>query len=140
MLDLHNSDLTPRAARHATPPLPDALVPSAAYQTALQRIHGYSVSPGSSLAQRQDRPRKVARTRRLLELLGNPQQSFPTVLVGGTKGKGSTAALLSAILRASGLRVGRYTQPHLHTWRERTWVNGELIEPDAVVARLAEMG
>lgn len=63
----------------------------------------------------------------LLDALGNPQKRFRTVLVAGTKGKGSTAAMLESILRAAGLRTGFYSSPHLHTYRERIRVNDNLI-------------
>jgi len=61
------------------------------------------------------------------------------VLVAGTKGKGSTAAMLAAILQAAGARVGRYTQPHLVSYRERVWVDGAFVEADAVVRLSAEV-
>ncbi len=76
----------------------------------------------------------LARTARLLEGLGNPQERYPTLLIAGTKGKGSTAAFLESILRASGRRTGLYTSPHLHTWRERVQVNRQCIPKTAVVA------
>src|SRR2546429_8420995 len=63
----------------------------------------------------------------LLEHLGNPQQDYSSTLIAGTKGKGSTAALIEQVLRSAGLRTGLYTQPDLHTFRERMRVNGHLI-------------
>lgn len=77
---------------------------------------------------------KVVRMRALLDRLGSPQTLYPSVLVAGTKGKGSTCAFIAEGLRAAGYLVGRYTQPHLIDWRERTWVDGRLIEPDEVVS------
>lgn len=62
-----------------------------------------------------------------LNALGNPHTRYRSILIAGTKGKGSTAAMLESILRASGLKTGLYTSPHLHTYRERIRVNGELI-------------
>lgn len=62
-----------------------------------------------------------------LEQLGNPQQDRPTVHVAGTKGKGSTAALVTSVLAAQGYRVGLYSSPHLHTFRERIRINDALI-------------
>ena len=59
----------------------------------------------------------------LLEALGNPQACFPSVLVAGTNGKGSTAATLGSILTASGLHVGLYTSPHLERPNERIRVD-----------------
>lgn len=73
-------------------------------------------------------------TRALLTSLGDPQRRFPSFHVGGTNGKGSVVATLDALLRARGLRVGRYTSPHLIDFRERICVNGVPISEDAVVA------
>lgn len=66
----------------------------------------------------------------LVRALGNPQTRYRSVLIAGTKGKGSTAALLESILRAAGYKTGLYTSPHLHTYRERIRVNGALISQD----------
>ncbi len=77
--------------------------------------------------------------RRLLGALGNPERAFRAVHVGGTNGKGSTAALLAAILRAAGLRVGLYTSPHLLDFTERIQVSGEPIGPDALADLTAEV-
>ena len=60
----------------------------------------------------------------LLAALGDPQRTFPSVLIAGTNGKGSTAATLSSILTASGLRVGLYTSPHLARPNERIRIDG----------------
>jgi dihydrofolate synthase/folylpolyglutamate synthase len=61
---------------------------------------------------------------RLLRRLGDPQESFPSVQIAGTNGKGSTAAMLEGIARAAGLRVGLYTSPHLVSVTERVRVGG----------------
>ncbi|SRR5579884_477149 len=119
----------------ALPP-PDTAVSDPAYQAALAYLYGLSAVPRSPEAIRADWPRKLVRMRRLLALWGNPQEAYPTVLIAGTKGKGSTAAMLAAILQAAGWRVGRYTQPHLVSYRERIWANGTFI-PCAAVAALA---
>ena len=66
----------------------------------------------------------------LLGALGNPQDSFQSVLIAGTNGKGSTAATLASILAASGLRTGLYTSPHLARANERIRVNGVEISDD----------
>lgn len=73
----------------------------------------------------------LERTRVLLAGLGRPEQRYRSILIAGTKGKGSTAAMIERGLRAAGFRTGLYTQPHLHTIRERVRVNGELISPQA---------
>jgi dihydrofolate synthase/folylpolyglutamate synthase len=81
----------------------------------------------------------MRRTRVLLDLLGAPDRRLVVVLVAGTKGKGSTAALLASVLAASGVRAGLYTKPHLQTYRERIRVDGQMISAtdlDAAIARL----
>ena len=75
-------------------------------------------------------------TRALLESLGNPQLRFPVFHVGGTNGKGSVVATIDALLRAEGLRVGRYTSPHLIDFRERIAVDGETIDEASVLSFL----
>ncbi|HEU5393970.1 MAG TPA: folylpolyglutamate synthase/dihydrofolate synthase family protein, partial [Candidatus Methylomirabilis sp.] len=77
--------------------------------------------------------------RRLLQVLGSPERAFRAVHVGGTNGKGSTAAMLAAVLQAAGFRVGLYTSPHLLDFSERIRVNGEPIGPDAVAPLAAEV-
>lgn len=73
-------------------------------------------------------------TRTLLRELGEPQQHFPMIHVGGTNGKGSVTAMLSAALEEAGFRVGLYTSPHLVSFRERIRVNGQVISEAAVLA------
>ncbi|MBI3251767.1 MAG: bifunctional folylpolyglutamate synthase/dihydrofolate synthase [Candidatus Omnitrophica bacterium] len=67
---------------------------------------------------------KLDRMRALAKELGNPQNAYESVLIAGSKGKGSTAAILSSILRMENFRVGLYTSPHLLDLRERVQVNG----------------
>ena len=96
--------------------------------------------------ERGDRPERPAyaervwrldRVRELLAALGNPQQAYRAVHVAGTKGKGSTTAMIESALRAGGYRTGMYTSPHLHTFRERIRRDGAPI-PEADVVRLVE--
>src|SRR5690348_9764313 len=63
----------------------------------------------------------------LLTRLDRPERQYPTLHIGGTNGKGSTAAMAAAMLEASGYRVGLYTSPHLIDFRERIRVNGEPV-------------
>jgi dihydrofolate synthase/folylpolyglutamate synthase len=70
---------------------------------------------------------KLGRTRALLDLVGAPDRHMTIVLVAGTKGKGSTCAMLASILSAAGLRCGLYTKPHLQAYRERVRVDGRAI-------------
>ncbi len=71
----------------------------------------------------------------LLEALGNPHKKFPSVLIAGTNGKGSTASTLASILTASGMRTALYTSPHLERPNERIKINGEDISDDAFARR-----
>ena len=83
------------------------------------------------------RPRyDLGRMHALLDALGRPHLSTPTVHVTGTKGKGSTSAMVASILRASGFSVGLYTSPHLHTMRERVQVNGAPLSEEDFAATL----
>ncbi len=79
-----------------------------------------------------DRNENLVREVELLALLDNPHMQYSNTLIAGTKGKGSTAAYIERILREAGLRTGLYTQPDLHTFRERAQVNGELISEQEV--------
>src|SRR5438067_111398 len=79
---------------------------------------------------------KLERMYTLLASLGHPELRFPSVLVAGTKGKGSTVAMLDACFRAAGYRTGRYTSPHLINWRERTCVGAQPISTEDVLALL----
>ena len=67
--------------------------------------------------------------RALLRPLGRPERAYPSIIVAGTNGKGSTAAALESILRSSGYRAALYTSPHLVDIRERWLIDGEMIDP-----------
>lgn len=73
---------------------------------------------------------------RLLDLGGRPDRAYPSALIAGTNGKGSTAAHLASILRAAGKRVGLYTSPHLIRFHERIRVDGAEIGDDALESLL----
>lgn len=108
------------------------------YQAALDFILGhtdYERYPGFAYAARFD----LRRMEELLLRLGNPHLSARSVHIAGSKGKGSTAAMIAAGLGAAGYKTGLYTSPHLHTLRERINVDGKPIpkrDLAAVVARL----
>ncbi len=108
------------------------------YQEALAYIYGFSDSERGDKYVR-DRNENLPREARLLERLGNPQQQYSTTHVAGTKGKGSTSALIERVLRESGLRVGLYTQPDLHTYRERMRVDGHLISEEEMAQLVPEV-
>lgn len=68
------------------------------------------------------------------EYFGHPHQTYKTIHVAGTNGKGSTSHMLAAVLQKAGYRVGLYTSPHLRDFRERIRVNGEMIPEAEVVS------
>ena len=82
---------------------------------------------------------KLERVAGLLEKLGSPHDTYPTLHIAGTKGKGSVSSMMSAIARASGLRTGLYVSPHLHTYRERIQIDGHPISRAAISDLVAEI-
>ncbi len=82
---------------------------------------------------------KLARVADAAARLGNPQCAAPALHVAGTNGKGSTAAMLDAMLRAAGRRVGLYTSPHLVSFRERIAIDGAPISEAEVVDGVARL-
>lgn len=119
------------------PPDSDAQPPD--YVEALAHIYGYSERPRSPDEVALSRERKLPRMRALLGLLGSPQGGFESVLVAGSKGKGSTAAMLASMLSEAGHRVGRYTQPHLYSFCERIWACGRHVTRQEVVEELEQL-
>jgi len=81
----------------------------------------------------------LSRMRRLCELAGHPERAFPSVLVGGTNGKGSTCTMLGAVLQAAGYRVGTAPKPHLYTHRERLQIDGVMIGEAEMAALVTEV-
>ena len=84
----------------------------------------------------------LERVSRLLDLLDNPEGSFPSVHIVGTNGKGSVSAFVSSILRESGYRVATYTSPHLESPSERLVINGSPLSVarwDDAIRRVAEV-
>ncbi|MEP7065891.1 MAG: folylpolyglutamate synthase/dihydrofolate synthase family protein [Gemmatimonadota bacterium] len=105
-------------------PLTTSATPSA-YSTALDYLFA-RVTGGWKMG--------LERTTELLSLLGDPHTRVPAFHVAGTNGKGSVISTLEALLRAQGLRVGKYTSPHLIDFRERIVVNGAPMSEDDVVS------
>lgn len=98
------------------------------YQSALDYVWGlvnFETKPPEERL-----PYTLDRMRMLLNALGNPQDQVPAVHITGSKGKGSTAAMIESVLRAAGYHTGLYTSPHLHTPRERVRVAGALLPHD----------
>ncbi|HXP47304.1 MAG TPA: folylpolyglutamate synthase/dihydrofolate synthase family protein [Terriglobales bacterium] len=116
------------------------------YETAVECLYAL----GHELANTPSEHFNLAYMRAILRALGDPQRRFPSVLIAGTNGKGSTAATLASILRAAGHRTGLYISPHLLRVNERIRVNGEEIgegqfgdihqRVEAVARRLVEAG
>ncbi len=79
----------------------------------------------------------LARMRRLLAGLGDPHHRVPAVHVAGTKGKGSTVAMIAAVLQAAGHRVGRYLSPHVDSIEERICVGGRPVSAEDFAAAFA---
>ncbi|MFZ3279342.1 MAG: folylpolyglutamate synthase/dihydrofolate synthase family protein [Candidatus Sulfotelmatobacter sp.] len=105
------------------------------YKTAVVRMFAL----GHELAQTPSHKFDLAHMRVLLNALDHPERRFPSVLIAGTNGKGSTAATLASILRASGLKTGLYTSPHLMRINERIQVDGEEISDDDFAALQGEV-
>jgi dihydrofolate synthase/folylpolyglutamate synthase len=108
-----------------------------AYNQALDYIYSfidYSREKTAKLARAEF---KLERMFALLGTLGDPQDAYPTLHVGGTKGKGSTSALIASALSAAGVKTGLYTSPHLQDFNERIQVDGQPI-PHIELARLVE--
>lgn len=106
------------------------------YQHALDYI--YSFVDQEKLAPDQYVPRRfdLSNMTTLLSLLGDPHHRLRAVHVAGTKGKGSTCAMTASTLQAAGYRVGLFTQPHLHTFRERIRINDQFITEEQVTTLL----
>ncbi|MGH7662072.1 MAG: bifunctional folylpolyglutamate synthase/dihydrofolate synthase [Vulcanimicrobiaceae bacterium] len=85
------------------------------------------------------RRQQLGRMRALLRELGDPQDRYPTLHVGGTSGKGSTATMLAAALSGSGKRTGLHTKPHLSSMTERMRIDGVAISEDDFAAMLDEI-
>src|SRR5512132_2136972 len=77
--------------------------------------------------------------RSMLEALGHPERRYPSVLIAGTNGKGSTAATLASILRAAGYKTGLYTSPHLIRINERIRVDGNSIDDELFASTYAHV-
>lgn len=93
----------------------------------LDQLQGSGIRPG------------LGRMRALLRALGDPQRAYPSIIVAGTNGKGSTSAMLASILTASGKRTAHYTSPHLVELRERWTIDGERIDPALLDTCILEM-
>jgi len=104
------------------------------YQQALDYIYSFIDSEGVSKLQYNAATYDLRRVEELLAALGNPHRKARSVHIAGTKGKGSTAAMVASVLATAGYTTGLNTSPHLHTVNERIRVDGRLISNDEIVS------
>ena len=77
--------------------------------------------------------------RHLLRQMGDPHKNFKAIHITGTNGKGTTTAIIASILQAADYKVGMFISPHLSSFTERITINGERVQPKAVIDILKEM-
>lgn len=109
------------------------------YQDALDYIYSFIDPARKGAASSEIAALNLRRMEALLAAAGNPQAGLRAVVVAGTKGKGSTAAMVESMARAAGLQVGLFTSPHLNSYRERIQINRELISQGDLIALTARM-
>lgn len=97
------------------------------YTTGLKWLYGHVDNERLRLVKYNDESFSLDRMRQLLKLLGNPQDDLKVVHVAGTKGKGSTCAMIASMLQGCGYTVGSFSSPHLIDLRERIVINGDMI-------------
>src|SRR5579872_2876347 len=107
------------------------------YHSAVEELYALGHELAALPGQKSPRKFDLKNMRILAHALGDPQNRFPSILIAGTNGKGSTSATLASILQAAGYRVGLYTSPHLVRVNERIQINGEPIN-DVAFATIHE--
>jgi dihydrofolate synthase/folylpolyglutamate synthase len=109
------------------------------YQQALDYLYSYidySLMGAKAIA---DAEFNLDRVFALVDLLGNPQQAYPSIHVAGSKGKGSVSVLCASALQAQGYKVGLYTSPHLHVFEERIQIDRKMISRSELIALVEEI-
>ncbi len=96
------------------------------YEQAIEYLYGRINYERAQSGSYSTRDFKLDRVRRLLAGLGDPQEAIPAIHIAGTKGKGTTAAMVAGILEAAGFRVGLFTSPHISAFEERMMVGGRM--------------
>jgi dihydrofolate synthase/folylpolyglutamate synthase len=109
------------------------------YQETLDYIYSFLDAEKTGGQQYNPANYDLRRVEELLVRLGNPHRGRPSVHIAGTKGKGSTAAMVTSVLVASGYRTGLYTSPHLIDLRERIRVNNEFISENELIHLVAKI-
>ena len=120
-------------------PAPDAAQRDAAHQLQLNRRMREVEASILSRAPEHDLEPSLDRVRAVMELLGDPQRTFPVIHVTGTNGKTSTARIIEALLRELGLNTGRFTSPHLHSMLERIAVGGQQVSLRGLAAEYPDL-
>lgn len=109
------------------------------YTTALRWLYEHVDHERMRLVRYNERTFNLSRMRKLLDLIGNPHEQVRCVQIAGTKGKGSTCAMLASMLEACGYTVGLYTSPHLIDLRERITINGHMASYNDVAEIFKEI-
>ncbi len=109
------------------------------YEEALRIVFARSDFERGARPPYSERVYRLARVEELLAAVGDPHRRYRSVHVAGTKGKGSTTAMIEAVLRAAGYRTGMYTSPHLHTFRERIRLGTEPISEVELAALMERL-
>ncbi len=120
-------------------PAPDASRRDAAHQLAVTRRLREVEASILSRAPEHDLEPSLDRISAVMELLGDPQRTFPVIHVTGTNGKTSTARIIDSLLRELGLKSGRFTSPHLHSMLERIAIGGVPIEAERFLGAYDEV-
>ncbi len=109
------------------------------YQEALDYLYSFDDFERQPAVTRRDAEFNLDRTRALLAAVSDPHLALNSVVVAGTKGKGSVCAMIESIARAAGYRTGLWTSPHLNTYRERIQIDRQIIMPDELVAEVGRL-
>src|SRR5512147_2327088 len=109
------------------------------YQKTLEYLYSFvdfSLTRGARYSPEQF---DLGRMHAFVQALGNPERSYPSIHVAGTKGKGSVSSMCTAALLAGGYRVGLYTSPHLHDYAERIQIDQQPIPHNDLIALVDEV-
>ncbi len=115
-------------------PAPDAAQREAAHNLEVMKRMREAEDAILARAPEHDLQPSLDRIAAVMELLGDPQRTYPVIHLTGTNGKTSTTRIIETLLRELGLKTGRFTSPHLHSMRERIALSGEPISPEKFLA------